>query len=547
MTAQRLTIFPQRPASGARLGYNATNTFFPEAMQVIRDGGGTVARGGPAWSATENYATGALSVPAVFEAALTKCAQLGITPMLFATYGPPYATLTALTLTADAAIGSTVLHVTGAAGAIASIDPPYCHIANQTNVRFVPDTGKNSYYGVLIDSVNAGAGTVTLACRTSVALVSGTKFWVRRLRYPSLPDLSATNPGVLAYIRYAEYLANLGVANGCEEGYVELWNEMPWAHDRWDSRAAFYDADLVPSGLVVNARGSAIIKAALLSTGLPAGWKFINGMTGKSGGAGVLSQAASGLIPTPTGPQLAQFAGEAIHPYGAAPENYFWDPSSSDAFNGVAYYQSLIKEGPTTFGSLQKKNDGYRTANGYAPAVMSTECGGLISDDTRQAMYLLRHVATNWGCDVLPVIYTLADVPTLRVVEPVTYTPRQSYTALARLMALVAAVGGVGGNPRSCPTPVACPSVFWPPMFTSLYGPDGGLLLAWRRTYPPSGVWQNLAVSETVDVTLHLPTGYVIAEAVDVVTGNPAPYSLAGSLLTLPVGESVVAVRTAPA
>lgn len=536
MTARRFMPYPAVKADVAQLGYNAISTFTDlDALDAIAAGGASFVRAQPAWSLVENYATGALALPAGWEAALAHCASIGLKPVLVAGYGPPYVTLTTVTLTAPVAPGVKVLPVSGA---LASIDPPFCHIDDLTNGMFVPDDGRWAYYGALIDSVQTGAGTVTLAAATNRTLASGTVLTVRRLRFATLPDVDASRSEVTAFIRYAKFIAGRIVANGCT-GLVELWNEMPWAHDRWDNRAAFYDTP--PGGLVSDDRGSALVNAALAVTDLPAGVRFINGMSAKTGFSGLTVN----LTPTPA--QLAVVTADVIHPYGDRPEHYGWDPTSTDDELGPNWYELVNPADGGNWQFMAKQNADYGAANsGVRPAITATECGCFSADDDRQAVYLLRRVASLWGLGILPMIYALGEGNDFDVTTPGTYAPRPAYTALSRLLTLVASLGGAGGTPRALPSVIACPDDKYPAILVGVYGATGGLLLAWRRTHPIAGSWLAMApVTTTTALKFAMAAGYSIAEAIDVLTGDPVVPSVEGGVMTLDVSESVIAVRLA--
>ena len=94
------------------------------------------------------------------------------------------------------------------------------------------------------DSAHA---TVTLASGLSQSLPGSTttEYVINEYLYPPPASFSPTDPSVLAYAKYAEFLASKISASGLT-GEVEIWNEPPWADDPWDDRYDFYDNQPLP-------------------------------------------------------------------------------------------------------------------------------------------------------------------------------------------------------------------------------------------------------------------------------------------------------------
>lgn len=534
MTVRRFMPYPVIGADSAVLGYNMQGTFeATAALDAAKAGGASIARVQFPWSEVEAYGSSTMALSAPKEAALAYCASIGLKPMLIAAFGPPYTPLTTLTLTADAAIGSTVLNVSGS---LASIDTPYCHVLKSDGTQLPTDNGRWAYYGALIDSVDVGAGTITLAAPTAVALTTGNTLTVNRLKYKSLPDKDETRPEVAAYIAYAKFLAGRIAANGCT-GWVELWNEPPWTHDNWNNRSRFYATP--PGDLVADDRLSAILKAALLVNDLPAGVRFINGATHKTGTSGLVTNS---LAPT-SGQVAASVALEGIHPYGDKPEQSSWDPTQTDDRSGTNFYQVLNRlDASGNFRTLARRND---LAN-VGLRLTASECGGQLADDERQAIYLLRRVCSLWGMGVDALLYALHEGNDFDVAGAgPTYTPRQSYTALQRLMAQIALLGGsTGRRTLRVPQVIGCQDSQWPPIVVAVSGRDAALLLVWRRTYDlTGGAWASLDGSGTVDVKFTMPAGVSVAQAIDLKDGATVTPTIASGVMTVAAGESVTAIR----
>ncbi len=96
----------------------------------------------------------------------------------------------------------------------------------------------------LEDSTHA---TLTLASGLSSALPANasTQYLINQYLYPPPPSFSPTDPSVLAYAKYAEFLATK-FRHQELHGEVEIWNEPPWSDDPWDDRYDFYDIQPIP-------------------------------------------------------------------------------------------------------------------------------------------------------------------------------------------------------------------------------------------------------------------------------------------------------------
>ena len=106
-------------------------------------------------------------------------------------------------------------------------------------------SARHSYAGALVTGVHqtdATHGTLTLASALTSALPadSTTLYSVNEYLHPPAATFSPSDPSVIAYAKYAKFLAQTIAAAGLT-GEVELWNEPPWVPDPWDSRADFYD------------------------------------------------------------------------------------------------------------------------------------------------------------------------------------------------------------------------------------------------------------------------------------------------------------------
>lgn len=501
-----------------QLGYNVSFAGTAE-LAVAKRGGARYMRFQPAWSNVENYSSPGTYSLGVQEAGLAYCGAHGLVPVAVCAYGPPWTTALTLTVSSAVPTGSHDIPVTGA---VASVVTPLDHVMRQAGNLNI--TARDSYYGSLIDTTDSGAGTITLASETTVALNPGDVLVVRRLLYESPADNDPDNPSVVAYFNYLRYVAERIAANGAS-GYVTIWNEAPWPNDPWDSRHQFYDS--VPPGMSTTGRMKSFLQHALGINDLPDGVRIINGATDKTGASGLNAQ---GLNPTPT--QVADsVAMESIHPYHNLPEGAMWDQSSN---NGTRY--TLLN--PTVDVGGNFTNLAYaQDSAGSGLGRIATECGTDLVDSTRQALYALRRVLTCWACDVIPVVYALAAAP-YHVVNTPSFAPRAAYPALQRMMALV---GQVTGVPAVTPT-FSAYNGEWPAMVVRLFGADRSIVFVWQRTgHNSASPWKDWPTPAAGEATFTIGNLSVV-DSVDLLTGAYVPVAPSNGTLTVPVGESPLAL-----
>jgi hypothetical protein len=511
-----LTSYPPAVSvNTTKLGYNMQSTF-PDlnGLAAALAGGATIVRWQPGWSSVESYSSpGTYSLGTATETALAYCGTNGIVPIAVCGYGPPYKNVLTLTVAGGSTIpiGSYTIPVVET---VSSISTPLDHVYLTGGTQIVA-TAKWGYYG-------APGSTLT----------------VNRLLYASPADQLLTNPSLIAYFNYLEYVASRIAANGAT-GYVSIWNEPPWAHDPWDARGKFYDT--VPGSMNSDTRMKMFLQYGLGINTLPSGVRIINGATDKTGSSGIIEQ---GLSPT-SGEVSATIALESIHPYGNLPETSMWDQGKPSG--GSYTLLNPTVDATSNFTNLARAEDLAAVGLGR----IATETGVQISDDYHQAVWLLRRTVVSWACSVLPVIFALAEGvgDTFNVVAPVTYAPRQSYAALARLMTLIGTLGGAGGSSANLPTLISYNGPTWPLMVVGVYGASGSALFLWQRTgYNSATTWTTWGAPATANVYLQMPSGtHSLVSATDLVSGNSVAATLSSGVLSVPnVGESVIAVALNP-
>ena len=230
--------------------------------------------------------------------ALTLARKYGLKVTEVAAFGPPYHKILTVRTTAPAYVGDTSISIELASGVggdtLASLRFPYDYILGPGYAYYPGD--KHSYAGTLItgqtlsDSTHgkislaaalfpqtwgsttayaAGAGVyyapqgkvyLAQSANTNAEPDKNPQIWssvenwpaktlvyppgavltINEILYPSTTTNTATEPSVIAYSDYVNFLAKDMAARGVQ-GDVELWNEPPWRNDPWDWRPGLYD------------------------------------------------------------------------------------------------------------------------------------------------------------------------------------------------------------------------------------------------------------------------------------------------------------------
>lgn len=522
---------PARPASFARFGFQAGAAKLAE-LDAIADAGGTYARMQPSWEGVENFETGDLALPKVHKAALQRCAERGIAPILVAGYGPPRKVVAELTLARDAVpgFGKPPVYQLEATEDVSNLQPrfDFARVKNKAGqLQFV--TARDNYYGTVIDAVSGRK--FTLGSKLVGIRRAGEKIVVQRLRHEPLFYDDPAHPGVDAFLRYATFLADEIAWAGCPEGYVCLWNEDPWEDDDWNHGYKMWDADRIPADVQTVKLLTPIGRAALGLT-LPDGVRFIYGGTDTNGANSLVWNAKS----PPSAEQIAASVSfEGVHDYGQNPESQAWDPATFTMLNP--------EDASANIDDMAR----HHALAGTGMRVASTECGFRTPNDERQALWLLRRVLSHWGQGIsITSIYALSAAAGDFGVLRKDGTPRHAYGALARLAELVATLDGDGGCRSAVPVLLDGGTLPFPLLTTAVYGKQGALLFAWQRTFRPSKsvTWESVAPPTPGPVTFTLPYGCTASGAVDLLTGAAAAFEVGENRVTLPtVGEAPIALK----
>jgi hypothetical protein len=478
-----------------------------------------------------------------------------------------------------AAAGSTYIDVQFAAGSggdtLSSMAAFYDTIISSSKT---PITNKHSYAGGLITAVritDSTHATVTLASGLSQSLPgnTNTEYVINQYLYPPPASFSPTDPSVLAYATYAEFLAGKISASGLT-GEVEIWNEPPWSDDPWDDRYDFYDNQPIPvsPGPQTPYLPNWGFAVALYSQASPAAGVTYNwGGTEKTGGNSMLNAQ----MPGNTGVAFLQpnslVTTESFHPYGNTPEDQLWSAPC------LAATISLFSIAPSAFQPCNLfGNTGGNAAQavqysllqqtrnatwGIGHNITETGFSGATGDDLHKARFVIRQFLGYQAAGVTPIqFYRLYDTSTdnFSFVNPTanadgTHSPLPAYTALAGLMADLAKIklspvtSYTAGN---LPTIVSYRGTY--PLDTvAMAGAHAGdkansiLFTMWQRSNT-TGKWATLASPAPGAVTLQIPTGLSVVSVINLVTRGAVAYTTSGQQITMQISDDPIGVLLEP-
>jgi hypothetical protein len=575
------------PASQAvnGLGFNLTAGNNWE-FQMAAAAGATHARYQCSWVSTENQtappanstASPQFTLQSDCQAALTSAAAVGMHSTIVAAYGAPFHQTLTVTVPNGAQAGAKTLNVQFAAGTggdtLASMAPFYDTIINSTKV---PITSKHSYAGGLITGValqDATHATLTLASGLSSALPANasTQYVVNEYLYPPPQSFSPTDPSVLAYARYAEFLASEISASGVP-GEVEIWNEPPWSDDPWDDRYDFYDNQPLPvlPGPLTPYVPDWGFAAALQAQSSPVpGVTYNWGGTEKSGGnsmlnpqmlanTGVLFHQPNSIVTT-----------ESFHPYGNNPEDELWNEPCLEAtvkifptFASNFANCNLVGVGPNSAYAVQLSllQKAINPTWGIGHNITETGFEGDLGDEMHKARFAMRQFLGYQAAGVTPIeFYRLYDTSTgnFSFVNPTanpdgTHSPLPAYTAVAGLMTDLAKIkqAPVTAYSTSNLPAIASYSGTYPLDTVSLVGARAGdttnsvLFAIWQRSNTTAR-WGTLSSPVAAPVTITVPSGLAVAAVVNMDTRATVPYTTSGQQLTVSVSDDPVEVLLEP-
>lgn len=566
------------------LGFNVTAGNNWE-FQMAAAAGATHARYQCSWVSTENQtappnnttASPQFTLQSDCQAALVSAASAGIHSTIVAAYGAPYHQILTVTVPNGAPAGAKSIDVQFASGAggdtLSSIAPFYDTIISSSNV---PITNKHSYAGGLIVGVNLSDSThatLTLASGLSAALPANTatQYVVNQYLYPPPASFSPTDPSVLAYANYAEFLASKISASGVN-GEVEIWNEPPWSDDPWDDRYDFYDNQPLPvsPGPQTTYLPNWGFAAALQAQTSPVpGVTYNWGGTEKSGFNSMLDPQMLANTGVTFHQPNAIVATESFHPYGNNPEQALWsepcleatiipNPAAPSAYASCNFFPGPNAAFAAQATLIQKsKNPSW----GIGHNITETGFSGAVGDDLHKARFVMRQFLGYQSAGVTPVqFYRLYDTSAdnFSFVNPTanadgTHSPLPAYTAIAGLMADLAKIklAPVTAYTASNLPTIVSYSGSYPLDTFSMVGARTGdtvnsiLFAIWQRSNT-SGTWATLASPAPAPVTVQIPSGVSVVAVINLDTRAAVPYTTSGQLITFDVSDDPVEVLVEP-
>ena len=574
------TISVTQPLNGLGFNINPGNDW---EFQMAAAAGATHTRFQCAWTGTEtqtapphntNTATQFALQPGCMSG-LQSAVSLGIHPTVVAAFGPPYHAILTVTVPAGAKAGVRSIRVQFSSGVggetLTSIRPIWDNVLSASGGYI---TKRHSYAGGLITGVtpiDSTHATLTLASALSVTLPASTsaKYVINEGLYLSAATSSATDPSVLAYTKYAQFLAT-EISRSEGSGDVEIWNEPPWANDPWDARNMFYDGF---TGVLSPGPQSASLPnfgfaAALQSQKAPSGVTFTWGGTNKSG-------ANSLLMPrmyANTGKYAIQpatvFNSESFHPYGNSPEDQLW--TSKCLTNTIQPYPTLptafsaCNLAGTTGGNMsqaiqqslveQSINPSYGIAHGI------TETGVAAGTNAQKARFIMRQYLGYQAVGITPIdFYKFNDSSAYTFVNPVanpdgSYSPLPALTALSGFMADLATMGlapVVPINSTALPS-VTTYSGTYPLSTVQIIGTRSGdvansiLMAVWQRSNVSGVVWTTLSQPVAAPIALQIPVSMAPLAVLNLDTRSSVSYILSGQRLSFSVSDDPIEVLLVP-
>ncbi len=573
------------PASQAvnGLGFNITPGNDWE-FQMAAAAGATHARYQCGWMATENQtappnnttASPQFTLQPDCQAGLASAVKYGIHSTILAAYGSPYHQILNVTAPNGASAGATQIDVAFASGVggdtLSSMAAFYDTIISSSNV---PITNLHSYAGGLITGVtltDSTHATLSLASALSSTLPASTatQYVINQYLYPPPASFSPTDPSVLAYAKYAEFLASTISATRVT-GEVEIWNEPPWTDDPWDDRYDFYDNQPLPvsPGPQTPYLPNWGFAAALSNQTSPApGVTYNWGGTEKTGFNSVLDPQMLANTGVSYWQPNTIVTTESFHPYGNNPEDGLWSepclrttinpyPTAASSFASC----NLFGVGPSFAYAAQQTlvQESINPTWGIGHNITETGFAGASGDDAHKARFIMRQFLGYQAAGVTPIqFYRLFDTSPLNVgfVDPTasadgTHSPLPAYTAIAGLMSDLATIK-LGPYPaQSLPTVLPSYTGTYPLDTVSLVGSRPGdtansvLFAVWQRSFT-SGTWATLASPAPAPVTIQIPAPLSVVAVRNLDTRAAVPFTASGQQITVNVSDDPIEVLLEP-
>jgi hypothetical protein len=576
---QPLGVIPaSQPLAGLGFNIDPLNEW---EFQLAAAAGTTHVRFQCGWNATEtqtappqnqNTST-AYVLQSDCQSGLALAKKYGMHPTLVAAYGSPYHTILSVAVPGGASAGSTSINVQFASGVggdtMASLAPftDTLIAANGSQI-----TARNSYAGALITAVNQTDpthATLTLASALTSALPanSTTLYTISEYLHPPAATFSPSDPSVMAYAKYAQFLAQSIAAAGLT-GDVELWNEPPWAPDPWDERANFYDT--FPGVISPGPQGPSLANwgfvAALQGQTPITGVTYTWAGTNKSGDNSVLNPSMLANTGVSFTEPATTVTSESLHPYTNNPEDSAWSESclqgTIKAYPLAPLYFmpcNLVSTSQSNSLLVEQENLVQKSRNsswGIAHEITETGFSLANGDTAHQARYTMRIFLAFQAAGVTPLeFYRLYDpsAQQLTFTDPTTQNPLPSYTAVAGLMSDLAGIK----NPAVAQSSNLASIVSYAGTYlldtVHIVGARPGdaansdVFTIWQQsTVGIHGTWGTIAQPNPAPVTIEIPAGSVVSTVLNLDTRQPVSYTTSGQQITLAVSDDPIEVLVVP-
>jgi Chitobiase/beta-hexosaminidase C-terminal domain len=571
-------ISASQPLAGLGFNIDPLNEW---EFQLAAKAGTTHVRFQCGWNATEtqtappqnqNTATPYV-LPSDCQSGLAFAKQYGMHPTIIAAYGSPYHTILSVAAPGGASAGSTSINVqfsSGVGGDTMASLAPFTDTVIAANGSQI--SARNSYAGTLITGVNqtdATHATLTLASALTSALPanSTTLYTISEYLHPPAATFSPSDPSVIAFAKYAQFLAQSIAAAGLT-GDVELWNEPPWSPDPWDERANFYDT--FPGVISPGPQGPSLanwgfVAALQGQTPIP-GVTYTWAGTNKSGDNSVLNPSMLANTGVAFTQPATTVTSESLHPYTNNPEDSAWSESCLEgtikAFPLAPLYFmpcNLVSTSQSNSLLVEQESLVQKSRNsswGVAHDITETGFSLALGDTAHQARYTMRIFLAFQAAGVTPLeFYRLYDssAQQLTFTDPTTQNPLPSYTAIAGLMSDLGAIK----NPAAVQSSNLASIVSYAGSYlldtVHIVGARPGdtanseIFAIWQQsTVGIYGKWGTLAQPNPAPVTIEIPAGSVVSTVLNLDTRQPVSYTTSGQQITLDVSDDPIEVLVVP-
>ena len=576
---QPLGVIPaSQPLAGLGFNIDPLNEW---EFQLAAAAGTTHVRFQCGWNATETQTAPPqnqnASTPYVLQSdcqsGLALAKKYGMHPTIIAAYGSPYHAILSVAVPGGASAGSTSINIQFASGVggdtMASLAPFTDTIiaANGSQI-----TSRNSYAGALITAVNQTDpthATLTLSSALTSALPanSATLYTISEYLHPPAATFSPSDPSVIAFAKYAQFLAQSIAAAGLT-GDVELWNEPPWAPDPWDERADFYDT--FPGVVSPGPQGPSLanwgfVAALQGQTPIP-GATYTWAGTNKSGDNSVLNPSMLANTGVSFTQPATTVTSESLHPYTNNPEDSAW---SEPCLEGTikAYPLAPLYFMPCNLVSTSQSNSllveqeslvqkSRNSSWGISHEITEAGFSLALGDTAHQARYTMRIFLAFQAAGVTPLeFYRLYDpsAQQLTFTDPSTQNPLPSYTAVAGLMSDLAGIKNPAVAQSSNLASIVSYAGTYPLDTVHIVGARPGdtansdIFTIWQQsTVGIHGTWGTIAQPNPAPVTIEIPAGSVVSTVLNLDTRQPVSYTTSGQQITLAVSDDPIEVLVVP-